>query len=302
MSEEQSLQLPIISDVVGHPIARGKVLVGLYEPSAQWLSLILTMACTLLRRGCIVGIGTLATPTSQIRQQLAGSLQNLKELEAAKRFTLIDWYTWMTGAKSTERRSVDSLGLAQFNVQDSKYQKDDSSLYDFMAGDNLSTFLKYNDERTFMQWLDKTIARMREFKGIRLYGFIKEFHSDAFYANLQAIADGVIELNVREKEGRLENVIRLKSIRGIPHPTDWRPLRVTDSGFLELASASKRRLAPLNQADAVVGSALMFSSKLSGRQTLRVDFSESTAAMWNTRIQTRAGGLCLSLQSALCEQ
>jgi len=239
LNEHQSLQLPIISELLEGPVPRGKVLVGLYEPSSQWLPLILTVAAELLRRGCVVGIGTLATPTSQIRQQLARSVQNLQELEAAKRFALIDWYTWMTGTKSTERRSVDSLGLAQFNVQDSKYQKDDSSLYDFMASDNLSTFLKYNDERTFMQWLDKTIARMREFKGIRLYGFIKSFHSDAFYANLQGTADGVIELNVHESEGRLENVIRLKSIRGMQHQTDWRPLRVTDSGFLELASASK---------------------------------------------------------------
>lgn len=239
MNEDQSLQLPIISDVLGGPMARGKVLVGLYEPSSQWLPLILTVATELLQRGYVVGIGTLATPTSQIRQQLAKSVQNLQELEAAKRFTMIDWYTWMTGAKSTERRSLDSLALAQFNVQDSKYQKDDSSLYDFMANDNLSTFLKYNDERAFMQWLDKTIARMRNFRGIRLYGFIKEFHSDAFYANLQAMADGVIELNVREKDGMLENVIRLRSIRGMQHATDWRPLRVTSSGFLELASTSK---------------------------------------------------------------
>jgi KaiC/GvpD/RAD55 family RecA-like ATPase len=220
-------------------MARGKVLVGLYEPTSQWLPFILTVATDLLRRGCVVAIGTLATPTSQIREQLARSLQNLKELEAAKRFTLVDWYTWMTGAKSTERRSVDSLALAQFNVQDSKYQKDDSSLYDFMANDNLSTFLKYNDERTFMQWLDKTIARMREFKGIRLYGFIKGFHSEAFYANLQGMADGVIELDVREEEGTLENAIRLKSIRGMQHPTDWRLLKMTNSGSLELAPVRK---------------------------------------------------------------
>lgn len=239
LNEDQSLQLPIISDLLGGPVPRGKVLVGIYEPSSQWLSLILTVATELLQRSRVVGIGTLATPTSQIRQQLARSVQNLQELEAAKRFTIIDWYTWMTGAKSTERRSVDSLGLAHFNVQDGKYQKDDSSLYDFLANDNLSTFLKYNDERTFMQWLDKTIARIREFRGIRLYGFIKGFHSDAFYANLQAMADGVIELNVREKEGRLENVIRLKSIRGMQHPTDWRPLTMTKSGFMELAPAGK---------------------------------------------------------------
>ena len=233
---EQTLHLPIISDILGRPIPKGNVLVVLYEPSAQWLSLILTIASDLLREGYVVGITTLATPPTQIRRRLAVSLPNLSELETTKRLTLIDWYTWMSGKKSTELRSVDSLGLAQFNIQDSKYQRDDSPLYDFLASDNLSAFLKYNDERAFMQWLDKTIARMRELKGVRLYCFMKHFHSDAFYANLEAMADGVIELDIRERRKHLENVIRLRSMKGIQHPTDWRALKVTTSGFLELVS------------------------------------------------------------------
>ena len=142
----------------------------------------------------------------------------------------------MTGKKSTEPRSVDSLGLAQFNIQDSRYQRDDSPLYDFLVSDNLSAFLKYNDERAFMQWLDKTMARMREFRGVRLYCFLKHFHSDAFYANLEAMADGVIELDIRERQKHLENVIRLRSMKGIQHPTDWRTLKITTSGLLELVS------------------------------------------------------------------
>lgn len=148
----------------------------------------------------------------------------------------------MTGKKSTEPRSVDSLGLAQFNIQDSKYQRDDSPLYDFLASDNLSAFLKYNDERAFMQWLDKTIARMREFRGVRLYCFLKHFHSDAFYANLEAMADGVIELDIRERQKHLENVIRLKSMKSmksIQHPTDWRTLKITPTGLLEVISTRR---------------------------------------------------------------
>lgn len=161
-------------------------------------------------------------------------MPGLKEDESANRFTIIDWFTWLTGRKSTEHRSVDSLGLAQFNIQDSGPQREDSALYDFAAADNFSTFLKYNDERAFMQWLDKTLARMREYRGIRLYGFVKRFHSDAFYANLEAMADGVIELDNRETGRKLENAIRVKSMKGIHHPTDWRPLKMTKLGLLEL--------------------------------------------------------------------
>lgn len=237
LNEEQALRLPIISDILKAPIPRGNVLVLFYEPSAQRLSLILTIVSELLRRGHVVGITTTSKAPTQIRQRLATVVLNLKELETTKQLMLIDWYTWTTGKKSIEPRSVDSLGLAQFNIQDSRYQRDDSPLYDFVAGENLSAFLKYNDERAFMQWLDKTIGRVREMRGIRLYSFLKHFHSDAFYANLEAIADGVIELDIRGGQKQLENVIRLKSMNGVQHSSDWRALKITRTGLLKLASA-----------------------------------------------------------------
>jgi len=234
LSEERGLRVPILSDVLGISIEPGKLFAGVYEPSTQWLSFILTIASELLRANHIVAIVTLTTPPSQIRKTLAKAIPNLEEHQAAKRFTIIDWYTWMTGGKSTERRSVETLGLSQFNIQDSKYQREDSPIYDFLGADNLSTFLKYNDERSFMQWLDKTVARMRELRGVRLYGFVKGFHSEAFYANLEAVSDGVIELGLRERKGTLENVFRFKSVKTKKHPTAWRTLRMKEDGLLEL--------------------------------------------------------------------
>jgi KaiC/GvpD/RAD55 family RecA-like ATPase len=238
-NKQEALRIPIISDILGQPVARGRIIVVLYEPSTQWLSLILTIASGLLGGGYTVAITTIVTAPARVRQLLAVALPNLTEVESAKRLTLIDWYTWMTGKKSTERRSVDSLALAQFNIQDSGFQRDDSPLYDFLATDNYSAFLKYNDERSFMQWLDKTIARMREFKGVRMYGFMKGFHSDAFYANLESMADGVIELNINERANALENVIRVKTMKSEQHSTEWRTLKITTTGFLTLTP--KRR-------------------------------------------------------------
>jgi KaiC/GvpD/RAD55 family RecA-like ATPase len=217
---------------------RGKVFACFYEPSAQWLSLILTIASGLLERGRVVGITTLATSPAVVRERLKAVLPDLKEHELANRFAIIDWYTWMTGRKSAEPRSADSLSMAQFNIQDSGFQRGDSARYDLQASENLSAFCKYNDERSVMQWLDKTVARMREFKGVRLYGFIKHFHSPAFYASLEATTDGVIELDNRERAGKLENCLRVKSIKGMPHPTEWRKLKVASSGLLELASGN----------------------------------------------------------------
>jgi KaiC/GvpD/RAD55 family RecA-like ATPase len=50
------------------------------------------------------------------------------------------------------------------------------------------------------------------------------------------LADGIIELDYRESAGALEHVLRIKSMKGIPHPTDWRRLRLNANGFMELTT------------------------------------------------------------------
>jgi len=236
LGQPEGLRVPILSDVLGYPMPRQKILVGLYEPASNWLSLILTMASGLLRNGHVVNIAATATPPSQIRAELGKTVPNLSELESGNKFFLSDWYTWVTGKKSEERISLDSLSIAKMSMDQSRFVKEFSPTYDFAVADNISAFLKYNDERTFMQWFDRLIASLRQLKGVRLYGFVKRFHSEALYANVEALADGVIELDYRERDGKLENLARVKILKGMPHPTEWRSLRVARDGTMELSA------------------------------------------------------------------
>jgi KaiC/GvpD/RAD55 family RecA-like ATPase len=238
MTQPESLWIPILSDIVGYPLPKRRILIGLYEPSSHWLPLILTMASGILRAGQVVNIVTTTISPSRIRAELERTVPNLGELESGNRFFLADWQTWMTGKKSEETISLESLSLAKMSLDQSRFVKQFSPAYDFVVADSASAILKYNDERTFMQWFDRTAASLRELKGIRLYGFIKRFHSEAFYANIEALADGVIELDYRETGGKLENAIRVKTLKGLAHPTEWRRLRAAQDGSLELLTGN----------------------------------------------------------------
>ncbi len=209
---------------------------GLYEPSSHWLPLILTMASGLLRGGHVVNIVTTATSPSQIRLELERTLPNLSELESGRKFFLSDWHTWMTGKKSEEAISIDSLSIVKMSIDQSRFRKEFGPTYDFVGVDNFSTILKYNDERAFMQWFDNLVAGLKQLKGVRLYGFVKRFHSEALYSNIEALADGVIELDYQERGGKLENVMRVKSLKGMSHPTEWRSLSVLRDGSLQLST------------------------------------------------------------------
>jgi KaiC/GvpD/RAD55 family RecA-like ATPase len=56
------------------------------------------------------------------------------------------------------------------------------------------------------------------------------------YAYLESLADGIIELDYQENAGVLEHTVRFKIMKGMPHPTGWRRLRVNSKGFMELST------------------------------------------------------------------
>ena len=227
--------MPIISDILGRDVERGKLLIGFYDPSAHWLSFSLTLASALLQKGYMVNVTTTNTPPSEIRRIMSLAVPKLKEPNVANRFTISDVYTWQTGRKSDEADTADSLSLAKASIDFGTKWVKSMSNYDLAVTDNFSPFLRYNDERVFTQWLDKIVPHVHEMKGVRIWSFNKRIHSDALYAILESLADGIIELDYRESEGGLEHVLRVKSMKGMPHPSDWRRLTMNSDGSMQLA-------------------------------------------------------------------
>lgn len=234
MSDSNGLQIPILSELLGGDVPRGRFLVALFDPSADWPSLAFTMTSGLLRQGNVVNLVAISISPAEVRRELQRTIPNLKELEVGRRLYLYDWHTWMTGKKSDEPFSVDSLSVAKLSSDAPMYFKEYSPAYDFALVDNLSTMLKYNDERAFMQWFDRLVARLRPMKGDRLYGVVKGFHSESFYSNIEMLADGVIELTLRERDDELQNAIRIKSFKGVAHTTKWRSLKTDSTGQVSL--------------------------------------------------------------------
>jgi len=237
MSEDNALQIPILSQLLGRDVPRSRFLVALFEASTDWPSLAFTMCSGVLRQGDVVNYVAISESPARVRRELERSLPNLRELEGNRKFLLYDWHTWMTGKKSDEPFSVDSLSVGKLSSDalfSSAALTEYSPTYDLAVVDNVSTMLKYNDERAFMQWFDRLMARLRPMKGVRLYGVVKGFHSESFYSNIEMLADGVIELTLRERNDELESAIRIKSFKGIPHTTKWRTLRVNSTGQASL--------------------------------------------------------------------
>ena len=235
--DSKGIWVPLISDVMGREISRGKLLIGFYEPSADWLSFILTLVSTLLKKGYVVNVTTTSTPPSEIRRITNQAMPKLSESDDTRRLSVSDIYTWQTGRKSDEAEAADSLSLARASVDfGTTWLKKGMPHYDFVVTDNFSPFMIYNEERIFTQWFAKIVPHIREMKGVRIWSFIKHFHTDSLYAILESLADGIIELDYREDSGILEHLLRVKKMTGVPHSTDWRRLSMNSNGFMELST------------------------------------------------------------------
>jgi KaiC/GvpD/RAD55 family RecA-like ATPase len=232
-TNERGLKIPILSDILERDVPRQSFLVGLFEPAADWLAFTLTQASGVLLQGnLVVNFVTTSTPPSRVKEMLQRFTPNLKEANRLQRFFITDMYTWITGQKSEEAESVDSLSIGKMLTRSTVQF---AARSDFVVNDNASALLRYNDERTFMHWFDKLIAGLRQLNGVRLYGFTKRFHSEALYAYLESLADGVIELDYRENGGVLEHFVRVKSMKGMPHASDWRRLTTNPDGSMQLS-------------------------------------------------------------------
>ena len=234
MNDENGLQIPILSQLLGRDVPRSRFLAALFEASTDWPALALAIVAGVLKRGHVANFVAVSISPAEVRRELQREVPNLAELERTKKFWLYDWHTWMTGKKSDEPFSVDSLSVAKLSSDVPIFWRDYSPIFDFAIVDNVSTILKYNDERSFMQWFDRLIAKVKPMKGVRLYGVVKGFHSESFYSNIEMLADGVFELTLHERNDELQNAIRIKSFKGLAHTTKRRPLTVNSTGKASL--------------------------------------------------------------------
>jgi len=70
----------------------------------------------------------------------------------------------------------------------------------------------------------------RRIKGAVLRCFTRGLHSEWFYKRTEALADGVIDVTVREEGGDSKSFLRLRSLRGQPYDGRWHRIDVQLNG------------------------------------------------------------------------
>lgn len=96
--------------------------------------------------------------------------------------------------------------------------------------ENSSVVARYNDEKSWVEYqLTRVLPTVSMTKATNIRGITVGVHSESAYKQLEAAADGVIDLKVEEQEGELHNFIRIMKMLNAKFDARWHKLKVNDN-------------------------------------------------------------------------
>jgi len=233
------LELPFIGPLLNSPVKAGQVLVFLVDADSQWSTLILNLVAGLLRKGTEVLYISTSRQLPVVRDSFLRYGLDPGPFEADERLVLSDAFTFKTGRQSAEKYHFPSLNIADISLISNK-SLDLWSPGTVRLFESVSDVVEATDEKSFLKfyrtWISRFIAKGR----IVIDGFVRGVHSEALYASVMAIADGVFELRSEEIGGEIQNTFRVRAFKGAPVNTGKYILSVAEDLSVRLQPTKKK--------------------------------------------------------------
>jgi KaiC/GvpD/RAD55 family RecA-like ATPase len=227
-------RIPLIEDLLEEPLPRGVNLLVEFDSKSQWYALSLVITAGWLRTGGDIVYNNAEQSPDVVRLQLRRFGLDVDALEKSDRLRIYDLYTQTLGQKSRERY-VAPLKVIDASLTFSQqlfHGRSNENL--IRIWDNASTMARFNEEKAWVEFeLSRRFPLASINKSMLILGIIKGVHSDWAYRQLEAAADGTIEVKFDETGEEARNLMRISSLRTVAFDSKWHEVKVTkDSATL----------------------------------------------------------------------
>ena len=108
--------------------------------------------------------------------------------------------------------------------------------------DTMTSLLLHSNEEEFLPFLQLLLDQLKTKRVMSLFSLTLGGHSEKFTTMTRSMFDGVLELKVDESSGSMRRLLRVFSLKGTPHKSNWLSFSITDRG-LAIEEPSETRCA-----------------------------------------------------------
>ncbi len=148
-------------------------------------------------------------------------------------FRIIDCHSWKTGGTSPSKWVVTNpgdLAAVSINTENAlRGLKGVRLVVDSITG--FTSTCSFNP--TYLsKFLQIIVAKIRTLNGNAIFVVTPEAHDQQFLSYLRQIFDGTLEMKEDESGKEIKRLLRVFSLKGASHKTQWMPFDITNRGIV----------------------------------------------------------------------
>jgi KaiC/GvpD/RAD55 family RecA-like ATPase len=251
------VNVPLLAQLIPDGVKPGTIFTVEFDPDSQWFSIAVTMIAGFLQAKNHAVYVCQVRPTETAKESISALGIDVEESIRTDALDFDDFYTaTLTGgriedASSGPERTEEGLRVRSLKVQDlsvefrksTKLASEGSLVINpwppgsLIVDECLSSLARFNEEKSLVEWYESRVCpELRRIKRITFVGISRRIHSDWFYSRFEGFCDGIIDIQLREREGHIKSFLRIRNLKGQPHDSRWHEIEIKPNGEATLVS------------------------------------------------------------------